>query len=260
MPLANIRSTVVLATTLTFLVSHTVASPAPPPSLGSHSVDPSHELRTRHVYGLAARHRGKHSLGIRKRAERGDPRDTPTRLVDRGSSQDPVESLKPSYNKTISSSKQLSANAAVASSKSDDKAFQQQNSDAMNDFQSNLLEFQGLLSQLAADKGLANYDSGDELETMLKNVVNATKNTLSATDILVYRIPVLGPILGPIVYQIKCIVDDVLDATENLTDAILNDLAPLVRGLDNQSVNLLCGPLAGLQILAASGLCPQPQS
>jgi hypothetical protein len=89
------------------------------------------------------------------------------------------------------------ANAAVASTKGDDKAFQQQNSDSLSDFQGGLLEFQGLLSQLAADKGLANYDKGDELETMLKNIVNATKNTLSATDILVYRIPLLGPLLGP---------------------------------------------------------------
>lgn len=71
----------------------------------------------------------------------------------------------------------------------------------MSEFQSGLLEFQGLLSKLAADKGLANYDSGDKLETMLKNIVNATKNLLSATDVLVYRIPILGPILGPSKYS-----------------------------------------------------------
>jgi len=257
MPIINFRSIVVLAATLTFLASHSVASPAPPLSLGTHSVDPPHELRTRRIYGLAARHRGKSSLGLRRRFAAEESRDSSTRLVNRDSSQDPVASLKPSYNKMVSSSKQLSANAAVASSKSGDKAFQQQNSDAMSDFQGGLLEFQGLLSQLAADKGLANYDSGDKLETMLKNVVNATKNTLSATDILVYRIPVLGPILGPIVYQVKCIVDDVLDATENLTDGLLNDLAPLLRGLDNQTVDLLCGPLLGIPIPGASGLCPQ---
>jgi hypothetical protein len=59
-----------------------------------------------------------------------------------------------------------------------------------------------------------------------------------------------------VVYQIKCIIDDLLDAVENITDGLLNDLAPLLRGLDNQIVDLLCGPLLDLPILSATSLCP----
>ena len=58
-----------------------------------------------------------------------------------------------------------------------------------------LRTFQGLLGD--QQKGLANFDPNDPLEVMLKNLINATKNALEAIDILVYRIPVLGPLLGP---------------------------------------------------------------
>jgi hypothetical protein len=48
-----------------------------------------------------------------------------------------------------------------------------------------------------SDKGLANYDSTNDLETLLKNVVNLNKNVLSATDVALGNLPVLGPVLGP---------------------------------------------------------------
>ncbi|KAH7910091.1 hypothetical protein BJ138DRAFT_1153661 [Hygrophoropsis aurantiaca] len=35
-----------------------------------------------------------------------------------------------------------------------------------------------------------------------------------------------GPVLGPIVYEICTLIDDILDATENVTDEILNPLPP----------------------------------
>lgn len=54
-----------------------------------------------------------------------------------------------------------------------------------------------LLAQLGADKGLANYDKNDDLETLLKDTVNANKNALSATTAIVYNIPTIGPVLGP---------------------------------------------------------------
>lgn len=57
-------------------------------------------------------------------------------------------------------------------------------------------------------------------------------------------------------YEIKCIIDALLDITEDVTDGLLNGLAPLLRSLDNQSVDLLCGPLLGLPIPGVSGLCP----
>lgn len=72
----------------------------------------------------------------------------------------------------------------------------------MTGFHTNLLGFQTVLAEFGADKGLANYDRTNDLETLLKNLVNLNKNALSAIDILVYNIPLLGPILGPS----KCIL------------------------------------------------------
>ncbi|KAJ7357382.1 hypothetical protein DFH08DRAFT_643294, partial [Mycena albidolilacea] len=92
----------------------------------------------------------------------------------------------------------------------------------MQDFRTNLLEFQTTLHDLGSDKGLANYDKNNELETLLKDLFNANKDALSSVSTLVSSDPALGPVLGPIVYEIKCIIDEVLDSTENLTDGLLN--------------------------------------
>jgi hypothetical protein len=54
-----------------------------------------------------------------------------------------------------------------------------------------------LFAHIGADKGLANYDKSDQYETLLKDIVNATKNTLGGTSSLVDAIPVIGPLLGP---------------------------------------------------------------
>ncbi|KAH9937682.1 uncharacterized protein B0H18DRAFT_1113486 [Fomitopsis serialis] len=113
----------------------------------------------------------------------------------------------------------------------------------------NFLGFQTVLGELAADKGLANYNKNSEMETMLKNIVNASKYVMNDTYEMVNNIPGLGPILGPIVYQVKCIVDEVLDATENLTDALINDLEnilPALRALDGQAAQTACA--AGIEI------------
>lgn len=50
-------------------------------------------------------------------------------------------------------------------------------------------------------------------------------------------------------YQIKCLVDEVLDATENITDAVLNDLEnilPMLKALDGQAAQTACA--AGIEI------------
>lgn len=54
-----------------------------------------------------------------------------------------------------------------------------------------------LLSGLARDKGLANYDKSDQFQTALKDLINSVKTFLSALDRLVYQFPFVGPILGP---------------------------------------------------------------
>ncbi|KZS92977.1 hypothetical protein SISNIDRAFT_466363 [Sistotremastrum niveocremeum HHB9708] len=106
--------------------------------------------------------------------------------------------------------------------------------------------FQVLLGQMQSDKGLANYDKADKIQTLLKNAINLNKNLLSTITALVYQIPTLGPILGPIVYEIKCIIDAMLDFIENVTDAVLNALGPVLRPLLNDYVSQLCGDLLGL--------------
>ncbi|KII94355.1 hypothetical protein PLICRDRAFT_695354 [Plicaturopsis crispa FD-325 SS-3] len=133
----------------------------------------------------------------------------------------------------------------------DDKDFQQKAATEMTGFQTNFLGFQNLLGTVSSgDKGLANYDRSDLLETQIKGLINANKDVLSATTALVYNIPVLGPILGPIVYEIKCIVDDLLDITEDVTDGLLNALTPLLQPLLGQADLVGCG--TGLDVF---GVC-----
>ncbi|KAF8190970.1 hypothetical protein K438DRAFT_1591763, partial [Mycena galopus ATCC 62051] len=110
-----------------------------------------------------------------------------------------------------------------------DRAFLDDAVSSGNAMQTDVLGFQAILQQLGSDKGLANYDKNDQLETQLKGIVNTFKNGLSDLDEIVYQVPAAGPVLGPIVYEIKCTLDEVLDATENLTDALLNSLTPSLK-------------------------------
>jgi len=48
-----------------------------------------------------------------------------------------------------------------------------------------------------SDKGLANFDNTNDLEILLKNMVNLNKDVLTDTDVALTQIPVLGPLLGP---------------------------------------------------------------
>lgn len=50
---------------------------------------------------------------------------------------------------------------------------------------------------MQSDKGLAYYDKNDQLETILKNVINFNKDFLSLISNIVNGLPILGPILGP---------------------------------------------------------------
>jgi hypothetical protein len=161
------------------------------------------------------------------------------------------------------------ANFAAQSADIDegDLVFQQNAAAELAGFDSSLLGIKTILDQLGAEKGLMNYDRTNDIETLLKNVINFNKETLNAVDILVYNLPILGPILGPskaffappfshltnhriVVYEIKCILDDVLNAVENLTDAIINGLQPLLQALIGQASTTACR--SGNQIL---GLC-----
>lgn len=149
------------------------------------------------------------------------------------------------------------------SQQADISEYSEQTSAEASGFHDSLFGFGGILKQLAADKGLANYNQDDALETLLKNTVNANKDFLSSVDKYAYELPAVGSTLGPsksnpsepvirtnfsdlVVYEIKCILDEILDAVENLTDAILNDIAPLYRGLITDATRTACN--SGLQL------------
>ena len=77
-----------------------------------------------------------------------------------------------------------------------DQSFQRNAAERASSFQTNTQEFGALLDQLAADKGLANYDKNDQLQTMLKDLVNASKNALNDIYVMINNDPTLGPMLG----------------------------------------------------------------
>ncbi|PPQ80834.1 hypothetical protein CVT25_001959 [Psilocybe cyanescens] len=133
----------------------------------------------------------------------------------------------------------------------DDYDFQKQYVTSLTGFNDNISSFQTALADAAAsDKGLANYDRQNNVETLLKKVVNANKDVLSATTTVVYNVPTIGPMLGPIVYSLKCVVDDLLDATEDITDAAINALGPSLRVLLGQATQAVCK--SGAEVI---GLC-----
>lgn len=96
------------------------------------------------------------------------------------------------------------------------------------------------------DKGLGNYDRNDRLETILKDTVNQTKDLLKVTVILVNKVPIVGPIIGPTVDELKCIIDEILDAAEDITDGLLNSLGLKLL------VSSCTGGVLGIAIL---GIC-----
>ncbi|THH34026.1 hypothetical protein EUX98_g83 [Antrodiella citrinella] len=119
-------------------------------------------------------------------------------------------------------------------------SFPQQCAYELTGFQTQLASFQSLVAQMGSDKGLANYDKNNAVETLLKNVVNANKDMLSDVDAMVYELPIVGSTLGPIVYEIKCILDELLDAVENLTDQILNTIAPMLSPVIEMAATAAC--------------------
>lgn len=75
--------------------------------------------------------------------------------------------------------------------------FKTQSTNEVTAFHSNLLGFKSVLQELGADKGLANYDRTNDLETLLKDLVNATKYLLNDIYELVNGDSTLGPTFGP---------------------------------------------------------------
>lgn len=156
-----------------------------------------------------------------------------------------------------------------ASQDQNDSSYQQNAASKFSSYQQNSQGVDGILGQMATDKGLANYDKNDELETALKDYINSNKDAMAAVNNLIQNNPALASILGPsefatfspptmmshqsafsVVYEIKCIVDDLLDITENLTDGLLNSLQPLLTGLSGNAGSMTCSSQ-----LKALGFC-----
>ncbi|KAK7058952.1 hypothetical protein VNI00_001576 [Paramarasmius palmivorus] len=137
--------------------------------------------------------------------------------------------------------------------------FEQRCSSSLPNFQNVLEDIDTGLKPMAARAGLANYDNSDELETLLKHIIDLTKSSLHDIWWLTTEIPLVGPMLGGIVYEIKCIVDELLDITENITDGILNAFKPdlvILRkacGCDDAVLGVCLGDL-GLGDLGVGGL------
>ncbi len=106
------------------------------------------------------------------------------------------------------------------------------------------------------------------METALKNIINVSKDVLSSISEMTDCSPLVGPLLGPssfalflwiavllmvytAVYDIKCILESILDLFENVTDGLLNDLSPSFSECLGGYGNFVCGP-GGLNI---AGLC-----
>jgi len=146
-----------------------------------------------------------------------------------------------SYYKQINvNNNNLQDYAEQGPSSENDKSYQQKCATALSNFHTGLAGAQSILAELGRDRGLANYDPDNDLETKLKHLVNLNKDALEAATIIVYKTPVLGSILGPIVGDIKCILDLVLDTIENLTDGLLNSLCPMLKGVISNYSNSMC--------------------
>ncbi|KAF8973937.1 hypothetical protein BDZ97DRAFT_408144 [Flammula alnicola] len=144
------------------------------------------------------------------------------------------------YDLTKQNANALDTLAAQSANVDNNDDFQQQYASELSAFNTNLSGFKDTLAQIPSDKGLANYDRTNDLETLLKNLINAIKNILSSTTSVVYNLPIVGPTLGPIVYDIKCLIDGIMNATEDFSDATINELQPLLQALLGMTVSTAC--------------------
>ncbi|BGP12435.1 hypothetical protein JCM10213_006999 [Rhodosporidiobolus nylandii] len=103
-----------------------------------------------------------------------------------------------------------------------------------------LKELDAALKPLAGDQGLDNFNRADPLQVAIRTINESAQNTLEAVNLIVFNIPVLGPVLGPILYDIKCILDDLLNIVQLQTDGLLNELQPLLSGLTQNYSNSVC--------------------
>jgi len=93
----------------------------------------------------------------------------------------------------------ISGNLATESANagSDDDDLHRKALSELTGFNENVQGFQTVFTEAISDKGLAYYEKNELLDELLRGIVDANKDTLSATSILINNIPGLGPVLGP---------------------------------------------------------------
>ncbi|KAF9481420.1 hypothetical protein BDN70DRAFT_876400 [Pholiota conissans] len=164
---------------------------------------------------------------------------------------DTLAELYQYYNAARESATTINALAPQASSvNSDNLDYQQQLAAAVSEYNANVARFRSAFARAKTGRGLANYDRTNDLETLLKDFVNLTKNTMQAIYDAVLALPMLGPILGPLIYDLKCLIDEILDVLEEFTDALINAIQPLLAALLGQTVTAACA--SGVEL---AGLC-----
>ncbi|KAJ7786324.1 hypothetical protein B0H16DRAFT_27390 [Mycena metata] len=182
------------------------------------------------------------------------PATTPAAAARNQTASDHVKSIGNLSVKMKGNAANMKRYAAQAKSKrtrdASDLAFQQLCTTEMTRYHDNFEDFRGILVLVPDDAGLLCYDRTDDLETYLKDIVNAHKEVVAATVAIVDGIPVLGPILAPLMEQIKCLVDEVLDIVENYLDCLLAIVGPIIQALG-------LGPVAKslTDLLCSLGLC-----
>ncbi|KAL8292203.1 hypothetical protein RQP46_001669 [Phenoliferia psychrophenolica] len=85
-----------------------------------------------------------------------------------------------------------------------------------------LAQLDQTLKPLAPNQGLSEFDRGNDIEVLFRTVNTSLQDTLESIDLIVFKLPILGPVLGPILYDIKCIIDDILNIVQVILDGVLN--------------------------------------
>ncbi|KAI0257619.1 hypothetical protein BJV78DRAFT_1115668 [Lactifluus subvellereus] len=155
---------------------------------------------------------------------------------------DKIDILSGYYSKAYGNAQNLKAYSSRASSSRQNGAsdFTRECTSELTAFHTNSRGFKTTFDQLSAGKGLAFYDRHSSIETLLKGIIDLHKAILSYTTEILDCDPELGPIFGPIIYDIKCILDEFLDATENITDALLNAYLPVITELSGEYGQVAC--------------------
>ncbi|KAH9969029.1 hypothetical protein BC827DRAFT_1372966 [Russula dissimulans] len=139
---------------------------------------------------------------------------------------------------------------APASRQDTNKYYEKKCASQLTAFYTNSQGFTTTLRQLGAQKGLAHYDKDDPIEKPVKDMTNLGKQVLLYIINICDLVPHSCLVLGPIVYDIKCILDEILDAVENLTDAIIEDCKPSLKALVGEYSLMACK--SGIDV---AGIC-----